>query len=151
MRCFEEIWSFCKPPHTCHPPHQGDPQFWKRGGPYLPVCVFMCVCVSIAIPALGAGISLHFRVFLTRFHTFFNAPEVRGFIFPKFCPPIFYGDPKRNIFMNKSEFGHVRTCPAFVWTCQGQSRRTSPYCKPAEIFFQKLHLPFLSCKFIIFQ
>ena len=44
-------------------------------------------------------------------------------------------DPKRAKLNQKSEIGHVRTC-------QDLSRRTSTYCKPAEIllFFQKLHL-----------
>ncbi len=29
----------------------------------------------------------------------YNDPEVRGFIFPKFRPPIFYGDPNRNTLL----------------------------------------------------
>ena len=47
-------------------------------------------------------------------------------------------DPKWAKFNRKSWFGHVRTC-------QDLSRRTSTYCKPAEIllFFQILHLSIL--------
>ena len=44
-------------------------------------------------------------------------------------------DPKRAKLDQNSDFRHVRTC-------QDLSRRTSTYCKPAEIllFFQILHL-----------
>ena len=54
-------------------------------------------------------------------------------------------DPKRAKLDQKSEIGHVRTC-------QDLSKRTSTYCKPAEIllFFQVLHLSIFIRKFIIF-
>ena len=55
-------------------------------------------------------------------------------------------NPKRAKLDQKSEIGHVRTC-------QDLSRRTSTYCKPAEIllFFQNLHLSFFINKFNIFS
>jgi len=52
-------------------------------------------------------------------------------------------EPKRMKFDQNSDFGRVRTC-------QDLSRRTSIYCKPAEIFFQELHLSSFISKFIIF-
>ena len=54
-------------------------------------------------------------------------------------------NPKHTKLDQKSWFGHVRTC-------QDLSRRTSTYCKPAEILqsFQKLHLSFFLTKFIMF-
>ena len=47
-------------------------------------------------------------------------------------------------FKQKSEIGHVRTC-------QDLSRRTSTYCKSAEISFQKLHLAIFINSFIILE
>ena len=50
--------------------------------------------------------TITFYYFFNAFPYLFNALEVRGFIFPKFCLPIFYGDPKYVIF-SKS----VARCP----------------------------------------
>ena len=54
-------------------------------------------------------------------------------------------DPQHTNFDQKSEIGHVRTC-------QDLSRRTSTYCKPADIFlfFRFYTFPFFISKFIMF-
>ena len=71
-------------------------------------------------------------------------------------------DPKRNIFMKKSSFGHVRTCqgqpgrhvrtcldlPGPVWTSPGGQVLTANQRK-YFFFLQELHLTFFISKFII--
>ena len=52
-------------------------------------------------------------------------------------------DPKRPKLDQKSEIGHVRTC-------QDLPRRTSTYCKPAEILLSFTKSSVLLSKFIIF-
>ena len=54
-------------------------------------------------------------------------------------------NPQHAKFDQQSEIGHVRTC-------QDLSKRTSTYCKPAEIslFFRSYTFPFFITKFNIF-